>query len=132
METRPAYRLVTLGDLQTAHTCGSVPLAPIDEADGYVHMSPKHEALVTAALYFSPGTRLFALQFDADTLGAKLVWEIVPSRGGQAFPHYYGGPLPFAAATYVHEIIWDEANTPVFGAQVDAVNWAPREQHSDS
>ena len=119
MEKQRAYRLVTLEDLQAARSSGLVPLAPIDEADGYVHMSPKHEALVTAGLYFEPGTPLFALEFDANILGARLVWEVVPSRGGQAFPHYYGGPLPFAAAVYVHEIVWDESDGPAFGTHVD-------------
>ena len=123
MEKRRAYRLVTLADLQAARTSGSVPLAPIDEVDGYVHMSPKHEALITAGLYFDPGTPLYALEFDADELGARLVWEVVPSRGGQVFPHYYEGPLPFAAAVYVHEIVWDESDAPVFGTQVDADKW---------
>ena len=119
MEKQRAYRLVTLEDLQAARSSGLVPLAPIDEADGYVHMSPKHEALITAGLYFEPGTPLFAPEFDADELGARLVWEVVPT-GGARRSHTTMKAPPFAAAVYVHEIVWDESDGPVFGTQVDA------------
>ncbi|MEL6546676.1 MAG: DUF952 domain-containing protein [Myxococcota bacterium] len=61
--------------------------APIDIADGFVHLSKGEQVAETAAKYFSRVDGLVLLALDSDALGADLRWE--PSRGGQLFPHLY-------------------------------------------
>lgn len=61
--------------------------APIDLADGYVHMSTREQVEETAAKHFHGEDGLKLLGLDSDTLGDALKWE--PSRGGALFPHLY-------------------------------------------
>ncbi len=61
--------------------------APIDLADGYIHLSTAEQVEETAAKHFSEETGLMLLGIDADSLGEELKWE--PSRGGALFPHLY-------------------------------------------
>ena len=91
------YRLVTGDDWARALESGSIPLAPIDEADGYIHLSPPEQFLETARLYFQGHPALFAVELEAKALGEALRWEEVPSRGGRLFPHLYAAQLPLSA-----------------------------------
>ena len=67
--------------------------APIDLADGFIHLSGPDQVAQTAALHFAGADDLVLLAFDSDALGADLEWEA--SRGGALFPHLYG-PLKLA------------------------------------
>lgn len=64
------------------HTTG----APIDLADGYIHLSTADQLAGTLAKHFAGETGLMLLELDSDTLH-PLKWE--PSRGGALFPHLY-------------------------------------------
>ena len=68
--------------------------APVDRADGYVHLSTAEQAPETAARHFAGEEGLRLLAFDSAGFGDALRWE--PSRGGALFPHLYA-PLPRAA-----------------------------------
>lgn len=68
--------------------------APVDLADGYVHLSTASQAAETAAKHFAGVEGLMLLSVDGDALGSDLKWE--PSRGGALFPHLYA-PLPRSA-----------------------------------
>ena len=61
--------------------------APVDIADGYVHLSTPDQAPETAARHFAGEDGLMLLGIEADRLGDALKWE--PSRGGELFPHLY-------------------------------------------
>ena len=61
--------------------------APIDLADGYVHLSAADQVKETCAKYFAGVEGLFLLAVETDRLGDDLKWE--PSRGGADFPHLY-------------------------------------------
>lgn len=61
--------------------------APIDVADGYIHMSTGDQVAVTASKYFADEDGLKLLGIEADDLGPELKWEV--SRGGALFPHLY-------------------------------------------
>lgn len=72
--------------------------APVDLADGYIHLSAKDQAIETANKHFAAHSeivlaRIETQSFDA-TLTQALKWEV--SRGGAKFPHLYA-PLPFSA-----------------------------------
>ena len=62
--------------------------APIDAADGYIHLSTAEQLRETLRLYFSGQSDLVLFALAVEPAGAALVWE--PSRGGQLFPHFYG------------------------------------------
>ena len=66
---------------------GETAGAPIDLADGYVHISAADQVAETVSKYFAGATGLKILALEADALGDKLIWE--PSRGGALFPHLY-------------------------------------------
>ena len=74
--------------------------APIDIADGYVHLSTAAQVTETAARHFAGESDLVLLALDGDRLGEALRWE--PSRGGALFPHLYR-PLTLA------DVLWDKS-----------------------
>lgn len=69
--------------------------APIDLADGYIHLSNKDQAEETAQKHFTDHAVIILARIkEADLtsdLRAALKWEV--SRGGAKFPHLYA-PLP--------------------------------------
>lgn len=83
--------------------------APVDAADGYIHLSTAAQAPETARKHFAGQRDLWLAAYDAGSLGAALRWE--PSRGGALFPHLYRAlsleealwiaPLPLGAAGHV-------------------------------
>ena len=74
--------------------------APVDLADGYIHLSTAAQVTETAAKHFTGESDLVLLALETEALGAALRWE--PSRGGQLFPHLYR-PLRR------NDILWDKS-----------------------
>ena len=72
--------------------------APIDVADGYIHLSSRDQSLETAQKHFSDHDAIVLARINSDELSndlrAALKWEV--SRGGAKFPHLYA-PLPLGA-----------------------------------
>jgi uncharacterized protein (DUF952 family) len=68
--------------------------APVDLADGYIHMSTEDQLAETLAKHFAGQTGLVIAEIDLSILGDTLKWEV--SRGGALFPHLYA-PLPISA-----------------------------------
>jgi len=68
--------------------------APVDLADGYIHMSTREQASETAAKHFAGQDNLVMLMIDLAPFGEAVRWE--ESRGGALFPHLYG-ELPLSA-----------------------------------
>jgi uncharacterized protein (DUF952 family) len=72
-----------------------VQWAPVDRADGFVHLSAAHQVRETAARHFAGRSDLVLVEILPDRLApGTLRWE--PSRGGDLFPHVYGD-VPIAA-----------------------------------
>lgn len=82
------FKILTPEQMEHYRLRREVPLAPVDEADGYVHLSTGPQLAETVARHFAEHQALYVLAVEADDLGDKLKWE--PSRGGELFPHYYG------------------------------------------
>jgi uncharacterized protein (DUF952 family) len=82
---------------------GAVPPAPVDRADGFVHLSAAHQVRETARKHFrGRGEALVLLRIDPRRLPeGTLRWE--PSRGGDLFPHVYGD-VPEAAVVAVYPL----------------------------
>lgn len=70
--------------------------APIDIADGYIHLSTRAQVEETACKHFSTYDTIIVCLCDSALMDHELKWEL--SRGGDLFPHLYG-PLPMACIT---------------------------------
>ncbi len=91
--SRTAHKILTRGEWESLNAEGTFAGAPVDLADGYIHLSAPDQVAETAAKHFAGRDDLVLVEVDLAKLqGVK--WE--PSRGGQLFPHVYG-PLPLAA-----------------------------------
>ncbi|MBP2275884.1 MULTISPECIES: DUF952 domain-containing protein [Sphingomonas] len=93
MSERPltAYKVLTAEQMATLETEESFAGAPIDLADGYIHLSTAEQLTETVDKHFAGQSDLHVAAVDLGSFGANLKWE--ESRGGQLFPHLYGGPL---------------------------------------
>lgn len=74
--------------------------APVDLADGYIHLSTAQQVMETAARHFRGESDLVLVALDTDRLGPGLRWE--PSRGGDLFPHLY-------RALRREDVVWDKS-----------------------
>ena len=97
MSVRPdrAYKVLTGDQWVQFERDGIFAGAPVDLADGYIHLSTADQLAETIARHFAGQTGLVTLCVDLTAL-SDVRWEV--SRGGQLFPHVYG-PLPLAAVT---------------------------------
>ena len=68
--------------------------APVDLADGYIHLSTADQLQGTLDKHFAGQDALVIVEVDLAALGDTIKWEV--SRGGALFPHIYGS-LPMAA-----------------------------------
>lgn len=87
------YKILRAEEWRAIEASGASLGAPVDLADGFVHLSTAEQVAETAAKHFAGEEGLMLLAFEADALGPALAWE--PSRGGALFPHLYG-PLRMA------------------------------------
>lgn len=85
------YKIATIASLAPARHAGHYAGMPIDASDGYMHFSTAAQLAETLRLHFRGQADLVILAIRTADLGEALAWE--PSRGGQLFPHLYGGPL---------------------------------------
>lgn len=82
-----AYKVLTAGQM-AALEADTFDGAPIDIADGYIHLSTRDQLTETVDKHFAGQTDLYVAAVDLAALGDAIRWEI--SRGGAAFPHLYG------------------------------------------
>lgn len=90
-----AYKVLTAPQMAQLETDGVFRGAPIDLADGYIHLSTEAQLTETVDKHFAGQTDLHVVAVDLAVLGDAVKWE--PSRGGQLFPHIYAD-LPLNAA----------------------------------
>jgi uncharacterized protein (DUF952 family) len=86
-----AYKVLTGEQMATLERDASFVGAPIDLADGYIHLSTAEQLTETVDKHFAGQSNLHVAAVDLAALGGAVKWE--PSRGGALFPHVYGGPL---------------------------------------
>lgn len=89
-----AYKVLTADQMADLERDGSFAGAPVDLADGYIHLSTAAQLDETVSKHFAGQTDLHVAAVDLPVLGDAVVWE--PSRGGALFPHIYAA-LPFSA-----------------------------------
>lgn len=88
------YKVTTKALWTRGEAEGHLPYSPIDEKDGFMHLSTAGQLRETLRLHFAGQDGLVLCAVPAAPLGADLKWE--PSRGGALFPHLYAA-LPVAA-----------------------------------
>jgi uncharacterized protein (DUF952 family) len=89
-----AYKILTADQWAQFQSEGIFTGAPVDLADGFIHMSTADQLDETLSKHFAGQTGLIIATIDLTVLGDALKWEV--SRGGALFPHYYEA-LPMAA-----------------------------------
>lgn len=88
MQTNVAFKIFTADQWATFKRDGVFTGAPVDLADGYIHMSTADQLDETLAKHFAGQENLAIAEVDLTALGDSVRWEI--SRGNQLFPHIYG------------------------------------------
>jgi uncharacterized protein (DUF952 family) len=86
-----AYKVLTADQLATLEHEGSFAGAPVDLADGYIHLSTADQLAGTIDKHFAGQRDLQLVAVDLEALGDSVKWE--ESRGGALFPHIYGAPI---------------------------------------
>ncbi|MFT4013180.1 MAG: DUF952 domain-containing protein [Paracoccus sp. (in: a-proteobacteria)] len=81
-----AYKIFRAEEFRAFQDQGRSQGAPIDLADGYIHLSTADQVRGTLTKHFAGENGLHLLAVDIDALD-KVKWE--PSRGGALFPHLY-------------------------------------------
>jgi uncharacterized protein (DUF952 family) len=82
-----AYKILTASEF-AALEAGTFSGAPVDQADGYIHLSTAGQVTETVDKHFAGQTDLVIAAVDLTMLGDALHWEV--SRGSALFPHLYG------------------------------------------
>lgn len=82
------YKILRDAEYRAFAAAGETAGAPVDLADGYIHLSTAAQVAGTAAKHFADEDGLWLVAVETGALGDALRWE--PSRGGQLFPHLYG------------------------------------------
>jgi uncharacterized protein (DUF952 family) len=92
--TTTAFKILTAPQWAELERDGQFVGAPVDLADGYIHMSTADQLEETLAKHFAGQRGLVIAEIALAGFGDALKWEV--SRGGALFPHLYA-PLPLAA-----------------------------------
>jgi uncharacterized protein (DUF952 family) len=89
MSERPttAYKVLTAEHMATLERDRQFAGAPVDLADGYIHLSTAAQLTGTVDKHFAGQGDLHVVAVDLGSFGDTLKWE--ESRGGQLFPHLY-------------------------------------------
>ncbi|MCL4189622.1 MAG: DUF952 domain-containing protein [Rhodobacteraceae bacterium] len=91
------YKILREEEWSALEAAGESAGAPVDLADGFIHLSTATQVAETAARHFADAGDLVLVAVAAERLGPALRWE--PSRGGALFPHLY---RPLRAA----DVVW--------------------------
>ncbi|WP_373475943.1 DUF952 domain-containing protein [Sphingorhabdus sp.] len=89
-----AFKIFTADQWAQFQAYGVFHGAPVDVADGYIHLSAAEQLQGTLDKHFAGQTGLVIAEVDLSALGDLVKWE--ESRGGALFPHIYGA-LPMEA-----------------------------------
>lgn len=95
-----AFKILTAEQWVQFSADGVFAGAPVDLADGYIHLSTADQVQGTRDKHFAGQAGLIIAEINLAMLGDTVKWEV--SRGGALFPHVYA-PLPMAAVVQVRE-----------------------------
>jgi uncharacterized protein (DUF952 family) len=95
-----AFKILTPPEWGQFRSSGVFHGAPVDLADGYIHLSSADQVQGTLEKHFAGQSGLVIAEVDLAVLGDLVKWEV--SRGGALFPHVYG-VLPMSAVVASRE-----------------------------
>lgn len=95
------YKIFRADEWDEMRAAGQSAGAPVDLADGFVHLSTATQVADTLARHFAHERDLRLLACAASGMGDALRWE--PARGGALFPHLYR-PLRMADIRWTRTI----------------------------
>lgn len=98
MRDRIVYKIMSEPELRQMQRDGVFHGSPVDIADGYIHLSCASQLAATLDKHFRDVKGLMLAAVDLAQLGDTVRWE--PARGGELFPHTYGG-LPLEAVVAI-------------------------------
>ena len=104
-----AYKVLTAPQMALLLSEGSFPGAPVDVADGFIHLSTEAQLPGTLAKHFTGQVGLYLAAVDLAALGEAVRWEA--SRGGDQFPHIYAA-LPLSAVLAHGPLTWLTESVP--------------------
>ena len=93
-----AFKILTAAQWAQFEVDGLFHGAPVDLADGYIHLSAIDQLQGTLDKHFSGQQELVIAEVDLAMLGEAIRWEV--SRGQALFPHCYA-PLPLSVVLKV-------------------------------
>ena len=94
MSAATAFKIFTADQWAQFVNDGVFHGAPVDLADGYIHLSAADQVQGTLDKHFAGQAGLVIAEVDLAAFGDAIKWEV--SRGGALFPHLYG-VLPMTA-----------------------------------
>ena len=100
-----AYKVLTGPEMAQLLAEGVFAGAPVDLADGFIHLSAADQVTGTVDKHFAGQDGLHVVAVDLMALGDAVKWEV--SRGGALFPHLYAD-LPLSACKAHHRLARDE------------------------
>ena len=86
-QPQTGYKVLTADEMAALERDGRFAGAPVDLADGYIHLSTYDQLTETVDRHFADRTGLHVAAVDLEANGDKVRWE--PSRDGALFPHLY-------------------------------------------
>ncbi len=101
-----AYKILTADQWTQFQADGVFHGAPVDLADGYIHLSTADQLDETLNKHFVGQSALVVLAVDLAPLHNDIRWEI--SRGGALFPHIYAAlSLSVVTVQHLHVAVTD-------------------------
>jgi uncharacterized protein (DUF952 family) len=88
MSAAIAFKIFTADQWAQFVNDGVFKGAPVDLADGYIHLSTADQLQGTLDKHFTGQVGLVIAEVNLAALGDAIKWEV--SRGGVLFPHVYG------------------------------------------
>ena len=106
MTERPttAYKVLTSEEMETLERDGVFQGAPVDLADGFIHLSTASQTPATAERFFEKESLIFLVKIDREKLEAgpgELKWEDSKSHG--VFAHLYGADIEESAVLHTYD-----------------------------
>ncbi len=96
----PLYKIYTAAQWAACRAGTQLVRAPVDDADGFIHLSAPSQVRGTATKWFAGQADLVLVALDREALeSCDLRWE--PARVGELFPHVYGAISTKAVLTAV-------------------------------
>ena len=87
MSAATAFKIFTADQWAQFVSDGVFYGAPVDLADGYIHLSTADQLQGTLDKHFAGQAGLVIAEINLGTLTETVKWEV--SRGGALFPHLY-------------------------------------------